>query len=73
MFDRQEHPKKDLSTNDLGRVGLEDIAYVKTVTLNGQKFHAIHAADGTPLTVVNERDLAFATVRQHNMSPASVH
>ena len=73
MLDKQDYMKKGLSMHDLGRVGLEDIAYVKTVTLNGQKFHAIHAADGTPLTVVNERDLAFATVRQHNMFPASVH
>ena len=73
MLDKHEHLRKGLSSNDLGRFGLEDIAYIKTVTLNGQKFHAIHAADGTPLTVVNERDLAFATVRQHNMLPASVH
>ncbi len=72
MLDKQNHTK-GLSTHELGRVGLEDIAYIKTVMLNGQKFHAIHAADGTPLTVVNERDLAFATVRQHNMMPASVH
>ena len=73
MLDRLERMKKGLSANDLGRFGLEDIAYIKTVTLNGQKFHAIHAADGTPLTVVNERDLAFATVRQHDMQPSSVH
>lgn len=73
MFDKQEHSRKTLSSHDLGRIGLEDTAYIKTVVLNGQKFHAIHAADGTPLTVVNERDLAFATVRQHNMQPASVH
>lgn len=73
MLDKLERMKKGLSANDLGRFGLEDIAYIKTVTLNGQKFHAIHAADGTPLTVVNERDLAFATVLQHDMQPSSVH
>jgi hypothetical protein len=73
MLDKRERMKNGLSLNDLGRFGLEDIAYIKTVTLNGQKFHAIHAADGTPLTVVNERDLAFATVRQHDMQPSSVH
>ncbi len=73
MLGKLERIKKTLSNHDLGRFGLEDMAYIKTVTLNGQKFHAIHAADGTPLTVVNERDLAFATVRQHDMSPSSVH
>ncbi|MDP9127315.1 MAG: DUF1150 domain-containing protein [Pseudomonadota bacterium] len=73
MLGKLELIRKGLTAHDLGRFGLEDIAYVKTVTLNGQKFHAIHAADGTPLTVVNERDLAFATVRQHDMQPSSVH
>ena len=65
--------KHRLLTNDLGSLGLEDTAYIKAVTVDGQKLHAIHAADGTPLTVVAERDLAFATVLQHEMQPQSVH
>jgi hypothetical protein len=58
---------------DFGALGLDDLAYVKAVIIDGQHLHAIHAADGTPLTVVNRRDLAFATVRQHEMEPVSVH
>lgn len=73
MLGKPELLRKSLSPHDLGRFGLEDIAYIKTVTINGQRLHAIHAADGTPLTVVNERSLAFATVRQHDMTPTSVH
>jgi hypothetical protein len=73
MLNKLELMKKTLSARDLGSFGIEDIAYVKSVTIDGQHLHAIHAADGTPLTVVNERELAFATVRQHDMSPASVH
>ena len=59
--------------SDLGSYGLETLAYIKTVTIDGQKRHSIHAADGTPLTIIPERDLAFATVRQHDLEPASVH
>lgn len=73
MLSKLELMKKTLSPRDLGSFGIEDIAYVKSVTIDGQSLHAIHAADGTPLTVVSERELAFATVRQHDMSPASVH
>ncbi|HEU0118164.1 MAG TPA: DUF1150 family protein [Alphaproteobacteria bacterium] len=73
MLDKLELLKKNLSAGELGNFGIEDIAYVKTVTVDGQTLHAIHAADGTPLTVVAERDLAFATVRQHDMTPSSVH
>ena len=73
MMNKLEILKRTLSSRDLGSLGLDDVAYVKSVTVDGQKLHAIHAADGTPLTVVAERDLAFATVRQHEMNPASVH
>ena len=73
MMSKLEHMKRSLSMRDLGMLGLDDTAYIKSVTIDGQKLHAIHAADGTPLTVVSERDIAFATVRQHEMQPASVH
>ena len=61
------------SALDLGPYGLETMAYVKPVTVDGQRYHSVHAADGTPLTIIAERDLAFATVRQHDLEPASVH
>ncbi len=64
---------KNLSRQDFSSFGLEDLAYVKRVLIDGQLLHAVHAADGTPLTVINTRDLAFATVRQHEMEPLSVH
>jgi hypothetical protein len=64
---------RNISRQDFNSFGLEDIAYVKTVDIEGQTLHAVHAADGTPLTVINSRDLAFATVRQHEMEPMSVH
>ena len=73
MLSKLELLKKTLSPRDLGSFGIEDTAYVKTVNVDGKKLHAIYAADGTPLTVVNERDTAFATVRQHDLTPASVH
>ncbi len=74
MLSKAELMKKALLTGDFGNFGVEDIAYVKSVTVDGQKLYAIHAADGTPLTVVaGGRDLAFATVVQHDMAPASVH
>jgi len=73
MLNKLELLKKTLSARDLGSFGIEDIAYVKSVTIDGQKLHAIHAADGTPLTVVADRGLAFATVSQHDMQAVSVH
>jgi hypothetical protein len=65
--------KRPSSPTDFNSFGLEDLAYVKIVDIEGQKLHAIHAADGTPLTVITTRALAFATVRQYEMEPLSVH
>lgn len=73
MLNKLELLKKTLSSSDLGNFGIEDVAYIKTVVVDGQRLHSIHAADGTPLTVVSDRGLAFATVTQHDMQPVSVH
>lgn len=73
MLEKLESLKHKLNSKELGTLGIENMAYVKTVTVDGEKLHAIHAADGTPLTVVSDRNLAFATVSQHDMKPMSVH
>lgn len=53
--------------------GLNDLAYVKQAVVDGQLVWAVHAADGTPLTTLVTREIAFATVRQHALEPVSVH
>ena len=35
--------------------------------------YAVHAADGTPLAIVDSRDLAFTGARQYDMEAVSVH
>jgi hypothetical protein len=38
-----------------------------------QKFFALHAADGRRMAVLDDRDLAFAAAREHELAPVSVH
>ena len=64
---------KELSPQELGLLGREDVAYVKSIVVEGQPVFAVHAADGTQIAVMANRDLAFAVVRQHGMEPVSVH
>jgi len=61
------------SFEDFVRMGIDDTAYIKPVTIRGEHLYAVHAADGTLLALSQGRDLAFATVRQHEMFPTSVH
>jgi len=65
--------RKTPSLNNLGSYGIKTLVYIKPIVVDGQIYHSIHAADGTPLTVIAERDEAFALVRQNEMEPASVH
>jgi len=64
---------RQLSARELGLLGMNDVAYVKPVVEDGTEAFAIHAADGTRMAVVPNRDLAFAAVRQNDMEPVSVH
>ena len=64
---------KQLSDNELGLLGMEDVAYVKRVVVDGTDAFAVHAANGTQIAVMANRDVAFAVVRQHDMEPVSVH
>ena len=64
---------RTLSPAALGRLGLEQVAYVKPVILNGAPAFAIHAADGTPMAVAQDHGLAVAAIVQHEMVPAQVH
>ena len=64
---------RKLTPADLGKLGLQEMAYVKPVILNGAHAFAIHAADGTPMAVAPDQNLAVAAIVQHEMVPALVH
>ena len=64
---------RHLSIEQLARLGVSQIAYVKPVQLNGAIAYAIHAADGTPMAVAGDRDLAIAAVVQYEMLATLVH
>jgi hypothetical protein len=64
---------KNLSASDLLVFGLNDIAYLKPAEVNGQSVYAIHAADGSQLAFVANREVGFAAMQQHELEPVSLH
>ncbi len=64
---------RQMTPADLALFGLQGIAYVKPVLVDGRAAYAIHAADGTEMALVKSRDLAFATIRQNDLEPMSIH
>lgn len=64
---------KVMTPNDLMVLGIQDVAYIKPVIIDGEDAFAIYSADGQELGYADGRDLAFATVRHNDMEPVSVH
>jgi hypothetical protein len=64
---------RHMSAKELALLGMQDLAYIKPVVVNGVVGYAVHAADGTQITILPDRNVALATVRQHDLEPLSVH
>jgi hypothetical protein len=64
---------RHMTEQQLAALGVSHIAYIKPVIVNGAQGFAIHAADGTPMAVAGDREIAVAAVRQHEMHALSVH
>jgi hypothetical protein len=64
---------RQMSARELALFGIQDIAYIKPVVTDGRVGYAAHAADGTPIAVLASRELAFATLRRHDLEPLLVH
>lgn len=58
---------------DLANLGIAEVAYIKSATINGKEGFAIYAANGVPVALTEDRLEARATILQNNMLPVSVH
>lgn len=64
---------RHISAEQLAELGVSRIAYVKPVEVDGKQGFAIHAANGAPMALTGDRDVAIAVIVQHEMLPALVH
>ncbi|HAH10851.1 MAG TPA: DUF1150 domain-containing protein [Alphaproteobacteria bacterium] len=79
----------EFTAEALAQLGADKTVYVRSVLASKLKaegllpdsanidaettLYAVHAADGTPLAIVDNRDLAFTGARRQDMEPVSVH
>jgi len=62
-----------ISPTDLAQLGMQWVAYVKPVEVDGAPAYGIFAADGKQLAIVPTKESAVATARQNDLEPLSVH
>ncbi|NCC20960.1 MAG: DUF1150 family protein [Alphaproteobacteria bacterium] len=63
---------KNLSARDFLSFGVQQIAYVRPVRVDEKTAWSVHAADGTPLTVLDSLDIAEALIRHNELEPVTV-
>ena len=80
------HEGQGMSAEMFAALGGPNLVYIRVVEpkelagsipaevlAGGDRFYALHAADGTRVAVMNDREAAFIAARQHDMVPVSVH
>ena len=64
---------RKLSQTQLMQLGMAQLAYVKPVWTDGAAAFGIFAADGSPMAVAADCDMAVAAIVEHEMMAALVH
>lgn len=62
-----------MSAADFAMFGLNEVAYVRKIESEKGTAFAIYAANGEPMGVAANHDVAFAGLRQNDIKPLSVH
>jgi hypothetical protein len=72
-MDRVAQDVRNMTSAQLRHLGVHSVVYLRSGMLNGEVAYAIHAADGTPMAVVEDVDTAVELVCEHGMAFAAVH
>jgi hypothetical protein len=62
-----------MTQGELQRLGVSSVVYLRPGMIDGQMAYAIHGADGCPMAVVEDIELAVELVSEHGMAFVAVH
>jgi hypothetical protein len=72
-------PQKDtpqaayISAQDLLSLGVDDVAYVRPVRMMGRTMFAVHAADGTPISIAEDEVAAHTLISGQDLDAVRVN
>ncbi len=64
---------RSLSPHELESLGINYIAYVKPITVDGIQAFGIFGANGEQLGISERRDHAIEVIREQDLEPLSLH
>lgn len=62
-----------ISPQDLGALGLNQVAFIKSVHEEGEEHFVVHAADGMAVRLFPTREMAELAIRQSDLQAVSLH
>jgi len=62
-----------LTPKDLLMLGIKDMAYVKSIEVDGETAVALFAANGLQIAVMEDRETAVAAAWQNGLAPMTLH
>ena len=64
---------KKMTTDDLAKLGVNSIAYIKKRLVADKSLWYLHAAEGTELAYTDNENAAISLVIDNELIPVSVH
>lgn len=64
---------KNITKQELLGLGVHDVAYIRPIMVEGREQYAIHAADGTELSIMESINTALGTIIQNDLEAVTVH
>ena len=64
---------REISRQQLLALGLNDVAYVRDVDVDGATAFGIFAANGQQLAVMPDREAAIAAAWENGLAPVTLH
>ena len=65
--------KKEMSVDELEKLGVNTVAYIKQKVVDRRKMWFIYAAEGTELAYTDDENKAVSLVIDNELIPVSVH
>lgn len=63
----------NLNNKELLNIGLQDFVYVRPLSFDDKELYAIHAADGTPLSIMDSLETAMDKISQSDLEAVTLH
>lgn len=64
---------QNMGSSEILKLGVDQLAYVRMIEQDHQSFYAVHAADGTPLSMMESYDEAVQTIEDNDLKAVTVH